>query len=606
MAFQYFRELTFDSTKAGTFYLRLENFDYSHCDPDGKDIRFFDDYGEPIEYKIEKWDATGVSEFILLRKRENSRAFLKYGNQEIDTLATNPSLSALNSTWIDDFEGSEFGTAWNNDGKWSLIGGAAHVGYVKNATLRFEDPLDLTIGGSALFRFVIYWKPTGDQNGNYFLVATFGPSWNRGVRNSNVHNDRAQNGTGDYDWGDYWYQSGVTNTSIVDLQNQYCTYYVNGSKRDPFGIVGGTENIWPQFLMYNAIVDIDRTEIIKSDCDGNISLGKEENLFQVGGTGFQLTFSTFSPLSQATFQTVIHESGSSENITLATSGTEYVLSGSFVTGVIELPSKLNNLRIEAWQGSSSKIGTLIDGTKKIYLKSSDEPPSLNYEGSAWKSGDFPSEMADYWGKEFLGTFTEHFDGSVFNENWSTTSPSDWSIGDGFARTPAFGGTGYLYMTSHLKYKPGNEFQYFASMYFDNYGIQVLQPFRGHAIGQIRIHYWNNDIEYYYGNGAYDYISGTKWADLDTYFVKVKFKNSTATAYWKWANDSKEATFIWGLQNSSASFCMGFGGYANRAASVFEFEIKGDPYNVWELVSPVQIPEERKKKYVQLKIPFYAG
>ena len=123
----YRREITIDNTSNSndlTDYqvkitLDNTNFDFSHANSDGSDIRFTDDDGSTLLYHwIEKWDSTNQEAIIWVKvpsipASSNKTIYMYYGNAS----ASDASDGDNTFEFFDDFEGTELDTT-----KWDTIG----------------------------------------------------------------------------------------------------------------------------------------------------------------------------------------------------------------------------------------------------------------------------------------------------------------------------------------------------------------------------------------------------------------------------------------------------------------------------------------------------
>jgi hypothetical protein len=89
-----------------------ESFEYSNANPDGSDIRFYDETGEKLSYWIEEWNPEGVSTiWVKVLKIGTKKIQLYYGNSQAK------SESNGNETFVffDDFSGNNL-----NTNKWEI------------------------------------------------------------------------------------------------------------------------------------------------------------------------------------------------------------------------------------------------------------------------------------------------------------------------------------------------------------------------------------------------------------------------------------------------------------------------------------------------------
>ncbi|PNX46301.1 MAG: hypothetical protein BV456_12435, partial [Thermoplasmata archaeon M8B2D] len=92
--------------------LDAESFEYSKANPDGSDIRFYDETGEKLSYWIEEWNPEGVSTiWVNVLKVGTKKIQLNYGNSQAK------SESNGNETFVffDDFSGNNL-----NMNKWEV------------------------------------------------------------------------------------------------------------------------------------------------------------------------------------------------------------------------------------------------------------------------------------------------------------------------------------------------------------------------------------------------------------------------------------------------------------------------------------------------------
>ena len=96
--------------------LNSSNFDFSHAQTNGEDIRFTDASGNLLDYWIEEWDAVNQSAKIWVKvphvpANGTAEIFMYYGNPELAS-ASNPDETFL---FYDDFEGSYKECIFNGD-----------------------------------------------------------------------------------------------------------------------------------------------------------------------------------------------------------------------------------------------------------------------------------------------------------------------------------------------------------------------------------------------------------------------------------------------------------------------------------------------------------
>ncbi|MFX0016634.1 MAG: DUF2341 domain-containing protein [Candidatus Hermodarchaeota archaeon] len=93
--------------------LNPNNFDYSLANFDGRDLRFYDIYTNPLSYWIETWNPTGVSMiWVKIPSPGTSSLYMYYGNPS----ASSESDGDDTFIFFDDFEGSTVNTSkWITD-----------------------------------------------------------------------------------------------------------------------------------------------------------------------------------------------------------------------------------------------------------------------------------------------------------------------------------------------------------------------------------------------------------------------------------------------------------------------------------------------------------
>lgn len=121
MAWQYRRSITINpATPKANFQVKLTlttiNFDYSHCNADGSDIRFKNIALDALSYWIESWDNTGDSViWAKVTTITTSSIWLYYGNAD----ATTESSGDDTFDFFDDFESRDIGEV-PDPAKWTI------------------------------------------------------------------------------------------------------------------------------------------------------------------------------------------------------------------------------------------------------------------------------------------------------------------------------------------------------------------------------------------------------------------------------------------------------------------------------------------------------
>ena len=103
--------------------LNSSNFDFFHAQPDGRDIRFFDNENNPLSYWIEEWDVANERARIWVKvpsipANGTTEIYCYYGNSEI----TDASDGEAVFEFFDDFEGDALDTnKWTIEtGDWTI------------------------------------------------------------------------------------------------------------------------------------------------------------------------------------------------------------------------------------------------------------------------------------------------------------------------------------------------------------------------------------------------------------------------------------------------------------------------------------------------------
>lgn len=115
----YEREITINPvTPEADFQIKIQltpsNFDYSHTNADGSDLRFYDVSDNPLNFWVENWNTTGVSTvYVKVSASSTSNIIMMYGNPSANS-ASNGDATFL---FFDDFEGSSI-----NASKWYMSG----------------------------------------------------------------------------------------------------------------------------------------------------------------------------------------------------------------------------------------------------------------------------------------------------------------------------------------------------------------------------------------------------------------------------------------------------------------------------------------------------
>lgn len=125
---QYMKSITLSSaTSQDNYQIKVElttsNFDYSHANSDGSDLRFYDGSSTELSYWMEKWDASGTSIiWVKVPAAGTTEIFMRYGNSSAQAAsnATNTfvrvidSNSPLKGSWhLDEGSGT---TAYDRSG----------------------------------------------------------------------------------------------------------------------------------------------------------------------------------------------------------------------------------------------------------------------------------------------------------------------------------------------------------------------------------------------------------------------------------------------------------------------------------------------------------
>jgi len=117
-AFTYSREISINpSTPTNDYQIKIilnaNNFNYSHVESDGRDIRFLDLSENQLSYWIETWDPMGSSIiWVKVPNSGTSKIEIQYGNPAADSLS-----NGINTfVFFDDFEGTSLNTSkWDTE-----------------------------------------------------------------------------------------------------------------------------------------------------------------------------------------------------------------------------------------------------------------------------------------------------------------------------------------------------------------------------------------------------------------------------------------------------------------------------------------------------------
>jgi len=143
MTFKYRRKITITEQSGNdlTDYqvlieLNSTNFDFSHAQTNGEDIRFTDAAGNLLEYWIEEWDAVNESAKVWVKvpsipANSSVEIYCYYGNSEI----TSASDGGATFKFFDDFDGTSIDTS-----KWNIY--AADQFTVSGGKVRCEGSSD--------------------------------------------------------------------------------------------------------------------------------------------------------------------------------------------------------------------------------------------------------------------------------------------------------------------------------------------------------------------------------------------------------------------------------------------------------------------------------
>jgi len=153
------------------------------------------------------------------------------------------------------------------------------------------------------------------------------------------------------------------------------------------------ENVWGSFGKYGRRV--------RGDFSGyrNLHLATTEapgteTFFQVGSYEMSINWDMFGPEASSAsclYETAINGTGATEVVQLKGTYPLYSEFGSFVSGVIDLGENwiATSFSWGATEISNSTVGSIIDGTRKFFYRTSEYPPMWNSNGSPWKNYDFP-------------------------------------------------------------------------------------------------------------------------------------------------------------------------------------------------------------------------
>lgn len=107
---QYMKSITLSSaTNQDNYQIKVElttsNFNYSHANSDGSDLRFHDGNGTELSYWIENWDASGTSTiWVKIPTAGTTEIFMYYGNPS----ASKVSSGIATFDFFDDFEDGDY------------------------------------------------------------------------------------------------------------------------------------------------------------------------------------------------------------------------------------------------------------------------------------------------------------------------------------------------------------------------------------------------------------------------------------------------------------------------------------------------------------------
>lgn len=113
----YYRQISLSPSTPDTYFqvkieLNTSNFDYSKCNSDGSDLRFYQTDGSELDYWIESWNTSSTSIiWVEVKDSNTSTIYMCYGNSGASA-ASNGDNTFL---FFDDFEGSTL-----NSDKWSI------------------------------------------------------------------------------------------------------------------------------------------------------------------------------------------------------------------------------------------------------------------------------------------------------------------------------------------------------------------------------------------------------------------------------------------------------------------------------------------------------
>ncbi|MFX1497936.1 MAG: DUF2341 domain-containing protein [Promethearchaeota archaeon] len=171
----YYRKITLSPTTIESDYqIRVQlssgNFDYSKANPDGSDLRFFDQYNNNLDYWIENWDTLGTSNiWVKIPSSGTAFFFMKYGKPSAISQSDGSKVFML----FDDFEGTTLDTnIWEyEDDVYSSVS-------LSNSIITLYTNSPSPWASHALLGFHSAYIVHGDDYGykNYIAGASFTPS----------------------------------------------------------------------------------------------------------------------------------------------------------------------------------------------------------------------------------------------------------------------------------------------------------------------------------------------------------------------------------------------------------------------------------------------
>ena len=172
---QYFREINLNpSTPESDYQVKIKlnstNFDYDHLNSNGSDIRFYDEFHNPLNYWVETWNYGGDSLiWVKIPSMGTSTFLMCYGNSFAPSESNGEGVFLL----YDDFEGTSL-----NPAKWTSEGDAYSFISVSGGVVRIYSDCPSTYWPGLTLGFHDYWKDHGETYSWHSITggATFEPS----------------------------------------------------------------------------------------------------------------------------------------------------------------------------------------------------------------------------------------------------------------------------------------------------------------------------------------------------------------------------------------------------------------------------------------------